>query len=351
MTCTLVCMPGYPITPMKAGYAPDRHLASPNVGRSGWACIDEWKVGVSSMLTVGDKLLHDMIHDPSVTRYDSVANSDVVAWAQARRRRRGVPHHRAEGALGARNPAAAAPPRGGHAAPAAAPPHGEKLRRCAMTYTYTQAPPIPKHRPQEPKKYPTLSIKKVCAMIEERCGSVRITERHGRECGNYAVILPEAMQELTSIISYRRRSPMNVNEQKFGGYGHFLRNPAGGMIAVIKHFIEVPTVNRTPVSAGNLGPNGELNPALDFLEYVRAEFFRTEEAVQHRCLRLRGRPVSGAVRRVGVRDGVPHAPGSRRVLVGGRPPQRLAPRGQQAALHLRVRPGARRDALQHGAQL
>lgn len=80
MTCTLVCMPGYPITPMKAGYAPDRHLASPNVGRSGWACIDEWKVGVSSMLTVGDKLLHDMIHDPSVTRYDSVANSDVVAW-------------------------------------------------------------------------------------------------------------------------------------------------------------------------------------------------------------------------------------------------------------------------------
>ena len=144
-----------------------------------------------------------------------------------------------------------------------------------MTYTYTQAPPIPKHRPQEPKKYPTLSIKKVCAMIEERCGSVRITERHGRECGNYAVILPEAMQELTSIISYRRRSPMNVNEQKFGGYGHFLRNPAGGMIAVIKHFIEVPTVNRTPVSAGNLGPNGELNPALDFLEYVRAEFFRT----------------------------------------------------------------------------
>lgn len=40
-----------------------------------------------------------------------------------------------------------------------------------MTYTHTQAPPIPKHRPQEPKKYPTLSIKKVCAMIEERCGS------------------------------------------------------------------------------------------------------------------------------------------------------------------------------------
>lgn len=102
------------------------------------------------------------------------------------------------------------------------------------------------------------------------------------------------MQELTSIISYRRRSPMNVNEQKFGGYGHFLRNPAGGMIAVIKHFIEVPTVNRTPVSAGNLGPNGELNPALDFLEYGPRGVFPHGEAVQHRRLRLRGRPVSGA---------------------------------------------------------
>ena len=77
MTCTLVCMPGYPITPMKAGYAPDRHLASPNVGRSGWACIDEWKVGVSSMLTVGDKLLHDMIHDPSVTRYEFTLSQGV----------------------------------------------------------------------------------------------------------------------------------------------------------------------------------------------------------------------------------------------------------------------------------
>ena len=86
-----------------------------------------------------------------------------------------------------------------------------------MTYTHRLFFMIRIHRSQYLIKYTTLSIKKVCAMIEERCGSVRITERHGRECGNYAVILPEAMQELTSIISYRRRSPMNVNEQKFGG--------------------------------------------------------------------------------------------------------------------------------------
>ena len=82
-----------------------------------------------------------------------------------------------------------------------------------MTYTHTQTPPIPKHRPQEPKKYPTLSIKKVCAMIEERCGSVRITERHGRECGNYAVILPEAMQVARRrIATYTRIVPFSAAE-------------------------------------------------------------------------------------------------------------------------------------------
>lgn len=80
MTCTLVCMPGYPITSMNAAYAADHYLASPNVFRSGGACIDSWKVGVSSLLTVSDKLVRDMIHDPSVTRYDSVANGDMVSW-------------------------------------------------------------------------------------------------------------------------------------------------------------------------------------------------------------------------------------------------------------------------------
>ena len=215
-----------------------------------------------------------------------------------------------------------------------------------MTYTHTQAPPIPKHRPQEPKKYPTLSIKKVCAMIEERCGSVRITERHGRECGNYAVILPEAMQELTSIISYRRRSPMNVNEQKFGGYGHFLRNPAGGMIAVIKHFIEVPTVNRTPVSAGNLGPNGELNPALDFLEYVRAEFFRTEKQFNTDAY---GCEVDPFLELCGGSEFVMECHTHPDLGVFWSAADRRS--GSHRAGNLRVRPGARRDALQHGAQL
>ncbi len=44
-------------------------------------------------------------------------------------------------------------------------------------------------------------------MIEGAAAASASPKRHGRECGNYAVILPEAMQELTSIISYRRRSP------------------------------------------------------------------------------------------------------------------------------------------------
>lgn len=80
MTVDIVCYPGYPLKPVMAAYAPDHYLASPNVFRSGNACIDTWIPFTSSLTTVVDKLVRDMIHDPSVTRYDSMANSSVAQW-------------------------------------------------------------------------------------------------------------------------------------------------------------------------------------------------------------------------------------------------------------------------------
>ncbi|MCD8068983.1 MAG: hypothetical protein LUE87_08870, partial [Lachnospiraceae bacterium] len=50
------------------------------VFRSGSACIDNWIPFTSSLVTVVEKLVHDMIHDPTVTRYDSMANSDMAQW-------------------------------------------------------------------------------------------------------------------------------------------------------------------------------------------------------------------------------------------------------------------------------
>ena len=80
MTVDIICYPGYPLRSVSASYASDHYLASPNVFRSGSACIDTWIPFTSSLTTVVDKLVRDMIHAPGVTRYDSMANSSVAQW-------------------------------------------------------------------------------------------------------------------------------------------------------------------------------------------------------------------------------------------------------------------------------
>ena len=134
---------------------------------------------------------------------------------------------------------------------------------------------MPTRRPSEPKTYPVCSLKKALDIIKSKCGDVYVKERHGKG-RNKVIILPEPEQELNSIISYGRRSPMNVYEQKLYGMGHFLVDDDGNVITIISHIIEIQTMNRNPVGASNLGPNGEYNPGLDFLEYHREEFLRNE---------------------------------------------------------------------------
>lgn len=80
MTVDVVCNPGYPMEPITAYYAKDHYLASPNVFRSSHACIDTWIPFTSSLITVVEKLIRDMIHDPVVTRYDSMANPRMESW-------------------------------------------------------------------------------------------------------------------------------------------------------------------------------------------------------------------------------------------------------------------------------
>ena len=80
MTADIVCYRGYPLKSVSAYYSKNKYLASPNVFRSGAACIDAWIPFTSSLITVVDKLVRDMIHDPSVTRYDSMANTYLAQW-------------------------------------------------------------------------------------------------------------------------------------------------------------------------------------------------------------------------------------------------------------------------------
>ncbi len=80
MTVDIVCYPGYPLRSISAFYSGDHFLASPNVFRSGAACIDLWIPMKSSLVMVTDKLCRDILHDPQVSRYDSIANPYMVQW-------------------------------------------------------------------------------------------------------------------------------------------------------------------------------------------------------------------------------------------------------------------------------
>lgn len=135
--------------------------------------------------------------------------------------------------------------------------------------------PMPPRRPPQPKTYPVCSLQKILDTIKAECGAF-VSETHGKGT-NKVMILPEAARELQMIISYGRRSPMNLLEQKFCGLGHFLVDESGNNVTIVSHFIQIMTMNRNPIGASNLGPNGEYNPGLDFLEYYREEFIRSEE--------------------------------------------------------------------------
>ena len=80
MDIHIICYPGYPLKSVSVHYNADHYLASPNVFRSGSACIDKWVPFTSSLISVVDKLIRDTIHDPNVTRYLSPANSSMIKW-------------------------------------------------------------------------------------------------------------------------------------------------------------------------------------------------------------------------------------------------------------------------------
>ena len=57
------------------------HLASVNVFRNGEQCTDHWGAN-SSLRTLAEKTIRDIIHDPAVTRYGSMANSALKRWQE-----------------------------------------------------------------------------------------------------------------------------------------------------------------------------------------------------------------------------------------------------------------------------
>lgn len=77
---------GYPRTKPCVYFKSNFRLAGANTFRNGVECIDEWKYdanhasGNSSLVTTVRKTIKDIIHDPSVARFDSPANGDMINW-------------------------------------------------------------------------------------------------------------------------------------------------------------------------------------------------------------------------------------------------------------------------------
>lgn len=77
---------GYPRTKPYVYYEHGKILASVNAFTSGAQCIDQWFYDAghagknSTLMGTVRKTLMDIIHIPSVTRYDSMANSSLKDW-------------------------------------------------------------------------------------------------------------------------------------------------------------------------------------------------------------------------------------------------------------------------------
>lgn len=80
---------GYPKSKPLVYYPKDKMLASVNAFTSGNQCIDDWHFDEhnagnnSNLLVAARKTIMDIIHNPAVARFDSMANSALKDWQKA----------------------------------------------------------------------------------------------------------------------------------------------------------------------------------------------------------------------------------------------------------------------------
>lgn len=74
---------GFPKVKPNVYYPVEKHLASVNVFRNGTQCIDEWTAN-STLVEAVEKTIRDIVHEPVVANYDSMANTDVCEWQKAK---------------------------------------------------------------------------------------------------------------------------------------------------------------------------------------------------------------------------------------------------------------------------
>ena len=81
---------GYPHVKPLVYYPPNCRLASVNVFVNGHQCTDKW-LDNSSLRSLVEKTVRDIVHDTCVTRYDSMAYGEVENWQRAMEKRGAFP--------------------------------------------------------------------------------------------------------------------------------------------------------------------------------------------------------------------------------------------------------------------
>ena len=143
-----------------------------------------------------------------------------------------------------------------------------------MTSNRRKAPPLPDNGDavQEKLAIPTVSLKKLIAVIEGKCAPSKPI-RFGK--GKHTlIILPEAWEELKQMICFGKRRAVNRYEQHYEGLGHYLRDENGSTIIVVTHFMYIYSGNRGPSHATII--SGSDASMLDVLEQELAIYNELE---------------------------------------------------------------------------
>ena len=143
-----------------------------------------------------------------------------------------------------------------------------------MTSVGRKAPPLPDNGDavQEKLAIPTVSLKKLIAVIEGKCAPSKPV-RFGK--GKHTlIILPEAWEELKQMICFGKRRAVNRYEQHYEGLGHYLRDENGFTIIVVTHFMYIYSGNRGPSHATII--SGSDASMLDLLEQELAIYNELE---------------------------------------------------------------------------
>lgn len=96
-------------------------------------------------------------------------------------------------------------------------------------------------------KFFKLSLQEVLKIIQDKCGPVKITEYQNGSCS--IVFLPEASEELESMLHFGKYHPLNVYEQQFQGIGHIFIDDQGHITIVIVQVFYIYSAKRSPAGA------------------------------------------------------------------------------------------------------